>query len=68
MMRQRPGTIYLLHISPPLAGHAEHYLGWTAQDSAESQLEEHRQGRGADLTRAAVAAGSTNHLVVTRQG
>lgn len=59
------GIIYLLHFSEPYK-HAKHYLGWTADLPA--RLAEHRAGRGAKLTRAAVAAGIGLTVVRTWAG
>lgn len=57
-----PGTVYLLHLEPPLA-HARHYLGW-ARD-LEGRLANHRAGRGSPLIAAAVASGSRIELART---
>lgn len=62
-------TVYLIHFSRPLA-HAAHYIGQTeragmaAWEAVEARLAEHRAGRGAKLTRAAVAAGIELQLAV----
>jgi predicted GIY-YIG superfamily endonuclease len=47
--------LYLLHFSRPLA-HARHYLGQTDR-TVDERVAEHRAGRGANLTRWAVASG-----------
>lgn len=47
-------VVYLLHFSEPYKG-ATHYLGWTCRFGF--RMREHRAGRGAALTRAAVEAG-----------
>lgn len=57
------GTIYLLHLDPPVA-HARHYLGWTERDVVD-RLAEHLRGAGSPLVRAAVERGSRVSLVRT---
>jgi hypothetical protein len=56
MSRSTPGyhVVYLLHFSHPYK-HARHYLGWTTR--LYFRLDEHRQGKGAALTAAAVGDG-----------
>lgn len=54
--------LYLLHLDPPL-GHARHYLGSCSPGRAIARLGEHGSGRGAALTRAAVAGGSSLYIV-----
>jgi predicted GIY-YIG superfamily endonuclease len=50
---------YLIHFNLPIGnianrqGTAQHYLGYTSQ-SLKKRLEQHRQGTGAKITRAAV--------------
>lgn len=61
-----PGTIYCLHIEPPL-GHAKHYLGWTG-GAVEDRLADHRAGRGARLTAGAVRAGCKLVVAWTKPG
>ncbi|MBV9170088.1 MAG: endonuclease [Chloroflexi bacterium] len=60
------GTVYVLHFSQPLA-HARHYVGWTAGDAAD-RLQEHLHGRGSPLVRAAVAAGITVAIALSKHG
>lgn len=55
-------SVYLLHFSEPLAGHAEHYLG--SADDLAARMADHLAGHGAKITAAAVAAGIT--LIVAR--
>jgi len=68
------GWCYLLHMSRPLGnltnprGQAQHYTGYAddpAGDGAglERRIAEHLAGRGAKITRAAVAQGITIELV-----
>jgi hypothetical protein len=58
-----PGTLYLLHFSRPLGDPkrprmaARHYLGWTNGVAVDQRLADHRAGRGAAITRAAVGRG-----------
>ncbi len=56
-------TIYLLHIEPPYKG-MKHYIGGTEKHPA-ARFAEHAGGVGARLTRNAVNAGCTLHLVRT---
>lgn len=57
------GTIYLLHFARPLGnpttphGLAQHYLGWAADWRQRNR--DHLAGRGAAITRAALARGIT---------
>ena len=61
---------YLLHFIDPGTGeparyrHAGHYLGSTEEDRLDKRVQEHRDGEGGVLTRAARAAGLD--FVVTR--
>ncbi len=63
------GTCYLLHFSAPLGNpantraQAQHYIGWA--DDLEQHIAEHLAGRGARITRAAVAQGITFEVVAT---
>lgn len=63
----QPGYVYLLHFYSPLGtpgnprAQARHYIGW-ALDINE-RLAQHRTGRGAAITRAAVQAGISFDLV-----
>jgi predicted GIY-YIG superfamily endonuclease len=59
------GTVYLLHLDPPLK-HARHYVGWTS--NLDERLEAHRSGRGARLLEAVKEAGGSFHLARTWAG
>jgi len=59
------GTVYLLHLDPPLK-HARHYLGWTS--NLDRRLEAHRSGRGARLMEVVKEAGGTFRLARTWVG
>lgn len=48
--------VYLLHLDPPYR-HARHYVGWTGYDDLTERLNRHREGRGARLLQAHIAAG-----------
>jgi predicted GIY-YIG superfamily endonuclease len=48
-------TVYLLHFSRKLSGHAKHYIGSAA--NLEGRLWHHRHASGACITRAAVRPG-----------
>jgi len=64
--------VYLLHFARPLGdpsnprGQAQHYLG--SADDLEARLERHRQGNGAAIMRAALAAGITWEVARTWDG
>jgi predicted GIY-YIG superfamily endonuclease len=49
------GRVYLLHFTRPIH-HARHYLGFAARD-LDRRLADHAIGRGARLTREAIARG-----------
>lgn len=46
------GTLYLLHLEPPLE-HARHYLGWTQEGGEAERVAQHLRGSGSPLVRAA---------------
>ena len=50
-------NVYLLHFEPAYR-HARHYIGYTAGETVEARLARHLSGRGANLVRVALAAGS----------
>lgn len=61
------GTVYLIHFSTKYIssngkGQVGHYLGYTRKGVSE-RLKEHRQGRGATLTRVVCEAGIELELV-----
>lgn len=63
--------LYLLRISPPMqrrTAPTEFYLGYCEDGRLSERLEEHRSGRGAKLTAAAVATGRTLEVVWTGEG
>lgn len=68
------GHLYLLHLSRPLGDptrprcSALHYLGWCHVGTLERRLQQHAEGRGAAMLRAAVAAGIDWQLVATWEG
>jgi predicted GIY-YIG superfamily endonuclease len=45
------GTVYLLHLSAPISGHAGHYLGYTS--NLLNRIRMHAQGKGARLMQVA---------------
>lgn len=50
-------TVYLIHFARPLA-HAQHYVGFTTDESTlEARLDHHRKGNGARLMAAVTFAG-----------
>jgi len=61
------GTVYALHLEPPLH-HAAHYIGWTVDSDPARRIAEHLAGTGSPLIRAAVAAGRTVALVLSVAG
>lgn len=69
------GILYLIHFVGGALGDtsrprmsARHYLGWCAEGELEARLAEHRAGRGASITAAAVAAGLSLEVVWTGAG
>jgi len=56
-------SVYLLHFSEPLGdldnphGYAQHYVGWTHDETVEARLKSHKAGWGAKITAAAVESG-----------
>ena len=56
--------VYLIHFDKPLA-HAQHYLGYTANDSVEQRLERHKSGDGARILRACNLANIQYAIVKT---
>ena len=66
--------IYLLHFTAPLGDpsrprmSARHYLRWAPEADWQDRIDAHRAGRGAAITRAAVAAGIELELVRTWPG
>lgn len=63
------GYVYILRFSHPLGNEnhqAQHYIGWTLD--IEERLEEHRAGRGAKITAAAVERGFRLELVAILSG
>lgn len=59
--------IYVLQFSEPLC-HAKFYLGYCEDDRLEQRIQEHKSGRGAAITRAAVERGISLSLVLTMEG
>jgi predicted GIY-YIG superfamily endonuclease len=59
------GTVYLLHLSEPLA-HARHYCGWTS--NLDARLEAHRKGTGARLMEVCAERGIGFQLARTWTG
>lgn len=65
-------TVYLLHFERPLGNPqnpralASHYVGWA--QNLEARIAQHRAGRGAHLTQAAVAQGIHFEVVATWPG
>ncbi|WP_345247217.1 hypothetical protein, partial [Nibrella saemangeumensis] len=55
------GTVYLIHLETPVAGHAQHYIGWAA--NVEARLYYHRKQRGAKLLAHAVSLGIAFDIV-----
>lgn len=60
------GTVYVLCFSRQLK-HAKHYIGFVSAD-LENRLQEHHAGRGARITRAAVAQGIVLRLAAKFEG
>lgn len=55
-MTAPPYVVYLLHLARPIDAE-QHYLGCTRTDRLMLRMHEHRIGRGARMTRQAVAEG-----------
>lgn len=66
-MSDEVGTIYLLHFTPPVR-HAIHYVGWTRGDDPAPRVSQHLARQGSPLVAAAVRAGCSIELVLTRPG
>lgn len=69
MSAQLHGYVYILRFSHPLGTErhqAQYYIGWTLD--VEERLEEHRAGRGARITAAAVERGFRLELIATLPG
>lgn len=70
----QPGVIYLLHFDQPLGDpsrprmSARHYVGWSMERTVVRRIREHREGRGASITRAAVARGIGMQVVAVTRG
>lgn len=60
------GTVYLLHFSEKISGHAGHYLGWASR--LEARIEHHRAGTGARLTQVAAERGISFEVARTWSG
>lgn len=61
--------LYILKFDKPLGqgklGQASYYLGYCADNRLNQRLEEHRQGKGAAITKACVQRGIAIELVAT---
>lgn len=60
-------TVYLLHFDKPLK-HAQHYIGWCKDDTADRRFATHLKGRGSALVRAAIQQGIGVTLVRQWEG
>lgn len=49
-------TVYLIHFAKHYR-HARHYVGYTASDSVDARMAQHRNGSGARLMQVVTAAG-----------
>lgn len=67
-------AVYMLKFSEPIGsptkshGTAQFYLGYCADGRVEERLAEHRAGRGAFITAAAVEKGLELHLILVIPG
>lgn len=59
--------IYILQFDPQMH-HARYYVGWCEDGRLDERLTEHKKGRGAKITRAAVEKGIQLALVATLPG
>lgn len=48
----KPGTVYLIHLSAPIGGRAQHYIGWAKH--LASRIAHHRKCSGARFLAVAV--------------
>jgi predicted GIY-YIG superfamily endonuclease len=62
----RTSTVYLLHLSERVAGHAGHYMGSTTD--LQARLAQHRSGQGARLLEVCRERGITFELARTWRG
>ena len=51
-------TVYLIHFSKPVH-HAGHYIGYTPDEDPTRRINEHRNGNGSPLVRAALERGAS---------
>lgn len=61
------GIIYILQIIPPMF-HAKYYVGWCKTGGLWNRLKQHRTGKGAHITRAAVEQKRRLYLVADFPG
>lgn len=61
-----PGTVYLIHLSKPIADHAQHYIGWAKH--LEARINHHRNRSGARLLQVAVDLHIDFEVVRTWEG
>lgn len=64
--KQSPGTVYLIHLDTPIAGHAQHYIGWAKH--LEARIAHHRAKTGARLLQVAVELHINFEVVATWEG
>ena len=64
--KQKPGTVYLIHLATPIADHAQHYIGWAKHLSA--RIAHHKAGTGARLLQVAVELHIDFDVVATWEG
>lgn len=63
--------IYILQFDPPLGGtkhKATYYIGWCEDNQLERRLKQHREGRGAAITRAAAERGIVMTPIIVLSG
>lgn len=61
-----PGTVYLIHLAEPIAGHAQHYIGWAKH--LEARIKHHHARTGARLLQVAVDLHIDFQVVRTWEG
>lgn len=64
--KQHPGTVYLIHLSEPIAGRSQHYIGWAKYLPA--RIAHHKSGTGARFLQVAVQLHIAFDVVATWEG
>jgi predicted GIY-YIG superfamily endonuclease len=68
------GDVYIIKFATPIGnlnnprGSAQYYVGWALRGEAERRLQEHRNGQGAAITRAAAEQGIEMNIIAIIPG